>query len=596
MISKSIAVLPFVNMSNDADNEYFSDGVSEEIINALTSIDGLNVTARTSSFAFKNVNQDIRKIGEKLGVSTVLEGSVRKSNNQLRIGAQLSRTSDGFNIWAQNFDRELVDVFDIQDEISLLIADQIRENFGHFEIDDRLINLSNISPSMYETYLKGKYLLNTFVKEEIEKGIELLKEVVAESPNFAHGYSTIHYGYNMLVAAGFSEASILIDAQYYLDRALDLDAYLPECYHSLGWNALNKDWDFIQAEKHLKHAIALRPGYADAHQKLFITLALSGRIEESFRHIQQALTLDPLSALNKYFLGYYHYLKCDFDSALPHFEDSIELSPSFIYPHLLKTLSLIAKKENDWEKHLNHLEQTELKPIDKKLIQMLIQSSMSSLNTKSQDFKDLLGELDGDEKGRFRLFLIHVYTINGDFDQALDLMIKAVELKEPLMTLLREDPLLKPLHQKDEFIKGLDKIYKLVPETSVLKKSSEDSKIQKYSSAEIANLKSQMERLLVEEQLYLDATLTLRALATRMDIHPNNLSWLINEETGTNFNECINSYRLANFQEKALLPENKHLTLLGLAYDSGFNSKTVFNTYFKKKMGCSPSQWLADQS
>ena len=131
---KSIPVLPFVNMSTDPENEYFSDGVTEEIINALTTVKGLKVIARTSSFAFKNKNIDVRSIGDQLGVSTILEGSVRKAKNRVRVTAQLISTSDGTHFWSRNFDREMEDIFALQDEISLLIADQIRENMGYLEI------------------------------------------------------------------------------------------------------------------------------------------------------------------------------------------------------------------------------------------------------------------------------------------------------------------------------------------------------------------------------------------------------------------------------------------------------------------------------
>jgi TolB-like protein len=135
-IGKSIAILPFANFSADPDNEYFSDGITEDIINALTKVDGLKVIARTSSFSYKGKIEDVRTIGKTLGVGSVMEGSVRKANNKVRITAQLINTSDGTHYWSRNFDREMEDIFALQDEISLLIANQIRENFGHFDIQD----------------------------------------------------------------------------------------------------------------------------------------------------------------------------------------------------------------------------------------------------------------------------------------------------------------------------------------------------------------------------------------------------------------------------------------------------------------------------
>ena len=155
--NKSIAVLPFVNMSADPENEYFSDGITEEIINALTTVKGLKVIARTSSFAFKNKNIDVRTIGDQLGVGTILEGSVRKAKNRVRITAQLISTNDGTHFWSKNFDRDLEDIFALQDEISLHIADQIRENFGHLNIQEHLIEAPTQNMEAYDLYLKGRY-------------------------------------------------------------------------------------------------------------------------------------------------------------------------------------------------------------------------------------------------------------------------------------------------------------------------------------------------------------------------------------------------------------------------------------------------------
>ena len=307
--SKSIAVLPFVNMSADPDNEYFSDGITEEIINALTTILGLKVISRTSCFAFKGRNVDIRKIGDQLGVATLLEGSVRKAQNRIRITAQLISSADGAHLWSKNFDREMDDIFALQDEISLLIADQIRENFGHLEIDDRLIETPEIDVDVYQLYLKGRYYLHKFNKSDIERGISILEQVVDRKPDYALAHVSIHYGYNMMAAGGLAPVEEALNTgKRHLDIAKQLDDQLPEYYHSLGWHSLNEDWDFTSATQYLLKAIELRPGYADAHQKLFINLALEGKLDAAFEHIEMARNLDPLATLNNYFTGYYYCL------------------------------------------------------------------------------------------------------------------------------------------------------------------------------------------------------------------------------------------------------------------------------------------------
>jgi TolB-like protein len=184
----SIAVLPFVNMSEKTNFEYFSDGITEEIINALTRVKGLKVTAHTSSFAFKDKNIDVRTIGRQLGVNIVLEGSVRKTTNRVRITAQLISTNDGTHFWSKNFDRELDDIFVLQDEISLLIADQIRENFGHLNIQEHLVEAPTQNMEAYDLYLKARYQHLMWDGEGIRNAVELYEQCATIDPSFALPY------------------------------------------------------------------------------------------------------------------------------------------------------------------------------------------------------------------------------------------------------------------------------------------------------------------------------------------------------------------------------------------------------------------------
>ena len=181
---RSIAVLPFENLSSDLENEYFSDGMTEEIINALSKIGGLKVTARTSSFAFKNRKIDVRHIGNQLGVSTVLEGSIRKSGNRVRITAQLIHTDNGFHIWSESFDRQLEDIFALQDEVSLLIADKIRENFGHLTLEDHLVAAETKNIEAYNLYLKGRYFQLKWEAEGFEKAISCYEKSMELDPHY----------------------------------------------------------------------------------------------------------------------------------------------------------------------------------------------------------------------------------------------------------------------------------------------------------------------------------------------------------------------------------------------------------------------------
>ncbi|CAN0510081.1 unnamed protein product, partial [Scytosiphon promiscuus] len=181
---KSIAVLPFKNISSDPENEYFADGMTEELINALSKINGLKVTARTSSLVYKNKQVDVRHVGNNLGVSTVLEGSIRKAKDAVRITAQLIRTDNGFHIWSESFDRKLENIFELQDEVSLLIVDKIRENFGHIEIEEQLVKSQTHNIEAYQYYLKGRFYQLNWKLEDFSTAIEFYKQSIKLDPNY----------------------------------------------------------------------------------------------------------------------------------------------------------------------------------------------------------------------------------------------------------------------------------------------------------------------------------------------------------------------------------------------------------------------------
>jgi len=592
---KSIAVLPFVNMSADPENEYFSDGITEEIINALTKINGLKVTARTSAFAFKNRNLDIRSIAEQLSVTLVLEGSVRKEKDAVRITAQLIRADDGFHLWSEKFDRNLEDIFAVQDEISLLIADQIRENFGHLHIGESLVYDQDIEVTTYQTFLKGKALLYRFNLNDIREGVRLLQEVVEQQPDFAQAHVNIHYAYNMLAASGMMPVKEALNiGKASLDRALQLDKYLPECHHSLGWHALNWNWDFNNAVKHLTKALELRPGYADAHQKMFITLILEGRIPQSFEHIQAAYQLDPLAVLNNYFMGYYYYIIQEFEQSNFFFERQIELEPSFMVGYSIYALSLYLQK--DFEAILAVAEKIpaiEGADIEKQIMRTLAYCGLKDQTETEAGLKQLTEHLTDANHERVRFFMIYIENYNGNHKRSLELIHEGTERREPLMTLLKVDPSLTSLHHHEEWKKAIEEIYALSDHHELAGKESSSDLI---SLPEAKKLREKLLRHIEEEEAYLDPSLSLRSLAEDLNMHPNKLSWLLNEQLGKNFNEFVNGYRLDAFMAKAKDTSNKHMTLLGLAFDSGFNSKTAFNTFFKKATGQTPREWLKSLS
>ncbi len=593
---RSLAVLPFVNMSSDPENEYFSDGITEEIINALTRVQRLSVTARTSAFSFKNKNIDIRAIGRQLGVTSVLEGSVRKGADTVRITAKLIRAEDGFLLWSERFDRKLEDIFAVQDEISLRIADQVRENFGHLDIGDRLVEHPAISAAEYQLFLKGRYHLHRFNKDDIKRGIEIFRQVVLARPDFALAHASIHYGYNMMAAAGLMPVKeALTIGEGHLDRALQLDERLPECHHSLGWHVLNWRWDFIGATKHLGRAIELRPGYADAHQKMFITLALEGNLDSAYEHLQTAYRLDPLAALNNYFMGYHHYLTGALDTAHSYFVKTFEIEPGFMVGYAICALSLALQgRPDEILRVAARIPEMEGADEEREIMHALAHAARGDTAGTEAAVHSLQAALQGPHQERVRFFLVYIETLRGNARAAFAHIDEGVQRREPLMTLLKVDPLLRPLHADPAWASMLTEVYALSDDGT--EAATVCTAPRQPDPAQAERHEARLLALMQQAHPHRDPNLSLRDLAARLDMHPNALSRLLNERIGDNFNAFVNRHRLQDFKAKALDPANRHITLLGLAMDAGFNSKTVFNAFFKKTTGMTPRAWLKAQT
>ena len=332
--NKTIAVLPFVNMSADPENEYFSDGISEELLNALTKVDGLLVTSRTSSFAFKGQNKDIRKIGEELGVNTVLEGSVRKAGNKVRITAQLINTADGYHIWSEVYDRKLEDIFEVQDEIARIITNKLREKLTNEGSKESLVKPPTENLVAYNLYLKGLFYWNKWTPEDRKKAINLFEEAIEKEPNFALPYSGLANCYSILGSTGQMDVKIAYpNAKKAALKALELDNNLMEAYLSLATVKLYYDSDDAAANELIQKALNLNPGAAVAHQNyanyLLLTGNLTGKLTEAIKESELAVQLDPLSMPNNHFLGNVYLFDKQYDKALKQHDKILELDPKF---------------------------------------------------------------------------------------------------------------------------------------------------------------------------------------------------------------------------------------------------------------------------
>jgi TolB-like protein len=293
--ARSIAVLPFSNMSDDASNEYFSDGISEEILNALAHIKDLKVAGRTSSFAFKGRNEDLRLIGETLNVSHILEGSVRKAGNTVRITAQLIQVSDGFHLWSETYDRELIDVFAIQDEIAAAILAELKAEL----LADEQVAATRTDPRAYEKYLQARQLMYTRSQPEIEAAVHLLDESMALDPAFAPAWAQRGIAAKLLSVTQYGTTPFL-DSQAqikrYAEHALELDPELAEGWAALGLYHSREPGPESHklALEQLERALTINPSMIDASNWLYGELAEDNQAMRALQVLEDMFERDPL--------------------------------------------------------------------------------------------------------------------------------------------------------------------------------------------------------------------------------------------------------------------------------------------------------------
>ena len=341
---KSIAVLPFANMSADAENEYFCDGLAEELLNALAKIKNLKVAARTSAFSFKNRNVEVGEIGKALNVKTILEGSVRKSGNKLRITVQLINAADGYQIWSKRYDGELKDIFDLQDEITLAVIDELKVQFLSGEKSAiRRRYADNVEA--YQLYLKGRYHILKLRPPEIQIGISYFEEAIKLDPNYALAYVGIANAHQILpLAIELAPEEHFPLAIAAAHKAIEIDDDLAEAHSVLGWLTFWADWDWKTAENECRRAFELDPNSADAYEASAHILSNTGRHTEALATIKRAREIDPLHLRINALEGQFLHHAGKSDEALEQLQKTFNLENNFWLAHAFAASVYIEKE------------------------------------------------------------------------------------------------------------------------------------------------------------------------------------------------------------------------------------------------------------
>jgi serine/threonine protein kinase/tetratricopeptide (TPR) repeat protein len=339
--ARTIAVLPFVNASGDAENEYLSDGITDELIHALGKVEGLNVASRTSVFALKGLREDVRNLGARLGVSAILEGTVRRAGNRLRITAQLSGIAEGRTLWSERYDRELEDVFEIQDEIARTIVTTLRSTLLR-DLGDAPPVRYTANLTAYHLYLKGRYWWNRRTQSAIAEGIQYFERAIEEDAGYALAYTGLADSYALQVDyRGAPVREGMERARSFARRALELDDTLAEAHTSLAWVLFIYDWDWLAAAAEFRRAIELNPAYSVARQWHSWFLTAMGRTEAALSEGRIATELDPASVSIRRSMGWLHYYARQPREALEQLRRALAMNPTAEENHRLLGLAYL---------------------------------------------------------------------------------------------------------------------------------------------------------------------------------------------------------------------------------------------------------------
>jgi TolB-like protein len=343
----SIAVLPFANLSADPEQEYFCDGMTEELITALGAVEGLRVAAKTSTFHLKGKDLDIRAIGDQLNVETLVEGSVRKAGDRLRVTAQLVNVSDGYHLWSERYDRQLDDVFAVQDEIARAIVQKLKVRLLQPE-EAPLVKRASANLEAYQLYLKGRYHFARRYQGGLEQAVDCFSRANGLDPDFAPALAGLADGYSLQGLYGLNPPRVVLPkAREAAERAIALDETLAEAHHALGMVHLWLDWNWEAIEREFTRALALDPKAPLTHGYYGLALAIMGRTEEAVREAEQATALDPLSALAFNVASSAYYDLRHYGRAIERGQQAYALDPGFLPASWILSLAFTEVDRHD---------------------------------------------------------------------------------------------------------------------------------------------------------------------------------------------------------------------------------------------------------
>jgi serine/threonine protein kinase len=452
-----IAVLPFANLNPEGNTEYFSDGLTDELINALAQFEGLRVVSRSSAFAFKGQTQSIKSIGEQLKVPTILEGSVRSHGNRLRVTVQLTNAADGFNLWSERFDREMRDIFELQDEITLGIVEKLKLKLT----PNRAAPPDSSSSGRlqaYDVYLEGKYNWNRQTEDGFNKAILCFEKATQVDPSFGAAHAGLADAYTFLGFHGLAPSlEIFPKARAAAARALGIDPTLPDANISMGYVKLYHDWSWNEAEYYLRRAIEVNPSSAKAYYSLMLCLVQTGRFDEGRATLEKSLELDPFNMLYQTSAGWLEYYAKRPRVALEKLEDALKLDRT--YPELWVAMGAAFEQLGLFKESIEHLEKAASIYGKHPLVQAFLGSAYASAEEREKAVA-VISKLDNLAETQFVPSVCRaiVYAALQDKEQTFAHLRAAAEARDAFLCWLNVLPLSESLRPDPRFTELLTQI------------------------------------------------------------------------------------------------------------------------------------------
>lgn len=584
-----LAVLPFANHHSNTEFDFIANGITDEIITALSSIDSIAVISKTSSSYYKNSAKTLKEIAEELNVHLIIEGSVRIHSTQLKITTSLIQTENDMVLWSKTWKGFLSDVFALEESVCLAIADSVRELGNQIFFDETVIKFKTKNLEAYQNLLKGNYFVNQWNPDDTNRAIELFSKALEQDNQLVEAYIGLAEAYNFLSVTeteSREEAGKL--SYYYIQQAQKIDPNHASVQFQLANHTFFAECDFTASFKHTMKAIELNPNYSEALQHLSFLYALKNDFEKSAFYLKHALHIDPKNEQTQFYQAYYYYRKEQFDEALELLESILDKQNASIPAWVTKWYIFIQTgKAEQVLNELNKSEELGLTMQEKNGISLLAHIQLNHHEEVTTLMEDFVKESESSYAFIAHSYLFYALVIQGNLDEAFQLAKSGINAKSSILMLSLTDPLAKNVRKHAEFKSFVKGFYQT--------KDSIEHKKKKYQPWDEHTASKQFDKLtefIIKEKVFLNPELNLRLVAGMINLNPNQLSWLINTKTGSNFNDFINRFRINYFKELALNPSNRHVSLVGLSIESGFNSKSVFNTFFKKVEGVTPSEFL----